>query len=1086
MRGEYAGISRKNRRKTTAIIAVIIALAMLVSFTMAWFMQTLQSKDNILQTGKVQGKVELWVQTSDANGGFREKLSDADFAAAVNNTVADTSGSAVTAIPTPAPGKNYADDTLYRLDGGAALTPDQELTNKLLNDVVEPGETIRRRLIVRNPIDNMTVAFRAEFPHPAGTTYDPTTDFDLAEAIQVKTTNVTNLAYTPVVSMSNISGDALYKEKRIITGEVAPASYSAYEMSFRYVSTASIGYSQKQYSLDVSLKAYGAFANSHYVGTADELAALLRSSDLHNGDSIILSDNISMEDFVTNKVFNLDLNGYTLSVTNFAVNFPKDENDTTQDAMLTMDVGAGANGTANDSTAYGTGCLKISGKVAINAPKTAVRWMSGDGKYTPYTNSNGETSAMPRNKTAVEAGGVAPYEYQLNVRSFNGERGEEVAQTVAELPAPSILSAERDYATEDADTGIPLEPMGGIGTYYDPYTISTLGQYKTFEHSVNAVLNGSLTASETLATGTKKTYEGQYVKLMNDLDFLGVSNVPQIGNLVENLIAKTGNYFGGTFEGNYCSIHNLQISLADTTGIGMFGYVHGGIIQNLRRIGGQNVGQNSAVGGIVGKMYDSSIINCVNTSDCTAGGDVGGIVSGAFWDSTVQGCYNGGTIKSTVDKKDAGGVVAYVQGYNLTTEHTALIADCYNTGTVIGMGAVGGLLANTASLQSSKLTIRNCFNAGNIITSATSAGGIMGQTGSSVIKELNISSCYNAGQVNGPAGQTAGIVAGIGINYSNPEVAGAYATVHIGNCYSAAGLVSGDITLRGSSEVPASDAQKGLMTEADMKKADFVKTLNGGAMTGPFKMAREGYYYKYPWLDWEMGMYHVGDSIGFGGRTWLVVDRDGASGNMTLLYHDAENIIAPQQMDAATNDWSKSAMRTWLNGGFKDGLPLIQSEKDAIVTVNNEGSYNSADSGATYQKYDNSADEFWLPGQTQITGYDPYDRIQVADGIYYYNPPANMKFISIKGVPVAIPNEDKEYYYDATGGEQWQYFQGKDMRFVSETFKPVSTTGNDYVWTRTSGKLFADTFRLICYNGWTLGMPSTDLFSVFPAVTIKP
>ena len=483
-------------------------------------------------------------------------------------------------------------------------------------------------------------------------------------------------------------------------------------------------------------------------------------------------------------------------------------------------------------------------------------------------------------------------------------------------------------------------------------------------------------------------------------------------------------------------------------------------------------------------VYKRQVINCVNTSECTAAGDAGGIIGGLYWNSSVQGCYNAGTIESTVDRKDSGGIGSYIQGVGVTTEHSYRIEDCYNLGTVIGIGAVGGIVGNTSALQASKASLRNCFNAGNVVTSSTSAGGIMGQTGKVLIKELTISNCYNVGQVTGPAGKVAGIIAGVGINYADPEIAGVAATVHIDNCYSVAGVVSGDITIAGSSEVPAADAQKGLMTEADMKKPDFVRALNGGSASGPFKAARENYYYKYPWLDWEMGMYHVGDSVGFGGRTWLVVDRDGTAGNMTLLYHDAANIIAPQQMDAATNDWSKSAMRTWLNGGFKDGLLLTQAEKDSIVAVHNEGSYNSTDSGLTYQKFDSTDDFIWLPSQTQITGYDPYDKKQVVEGVYYYNP--IMKFLSINGVVCPVPEEDNEYYTDATGGAQWQYFKGQDMRFVTNTFRPFSQDGNNYAWTRTSGKLFVENFRVICYDGYTLGQPCSSIYSIFPAVTIKP
>ena len=95
---------------------------------------------------------------------------------------------------------------------------------------------------------------------------------------------------------------------------------------------------------------------------------------------------------------------------------------------------------------------------------------------------------------------------------------------------------------------------------------------------------------------------------MSDLDFLGVSNVVEIGNNYGTVSQKNGNYFGGTFDGNYCSIRNLSITRVDVNGIGVFGYIHGGIVQNLRRIGGSNTAKDS-VGGIVGRIYEGTAVS---------------------------------------------------------------------------------------------------------------------------------------------------------------------------------------------------------------------------------------------------------------------------------------------------------------------------------------------------------------------------------------------------------------------------------------------------------------------------------------------
>ena len=98
--------------------------------------------------------------------------------------------------------------------------------------------------------------------------------------------------------------------------------------------------------------------------------------------------------------------------------------------------------------------------------------------------------------------------------------------------------------------------------------------------------------------------------------------------------------------------------------------------------------------------------------------------------------------------------------------YTGTITNCYNTGSVSGLGTLGGV-----SGYNYTGSITNCYNTGNVSGSSGFVGGVSGYnyTGS-------ITNCYNAGSVSGN-GNVGGVT---GINY----------TGSITDCYNI-GIVSG-------------------------------------------------------------------------------------------------------------------------------------------------------------------------------------------------------------------------------------------------------------------------------------------------------
>ena len=84
--------------------------------------------------------------------------------------------------------------------------------------------------------------------------------------------------------------------------------------------------------------------------------------------------------------------------------------------------------------------------------------------------------------------------------------------------------------------------------------------------------------------------------------------------------------------------------------------------------------------------------------------------------------------------------------------YTGTITNCYNTGSVSGLGTLGGV-----SGYNYTGSITNCYNTGNVSGSSGFVGGVSGYnyTGS-------ITNCYNAGSVSGN-GNVGGVT---GINYT--------------------------------------------------------------------------------------------------------------------------------------------------------------------------------------------------------------------------------------------------------------------------------------------------------------------------------
>ena len=163
---------------------------------------------------------------------------------------------------------------------------------------------------------------------------------------------------------------------------------------------------------------------------------------------------------------------------------------------------------------------------------------------------------------------------------------------------------------------------------------------------------------------------------------------------------------------------------------------------------------------------------------------------GNNYTGTISNCYNTGSVSGI-------GTAGGVSGYN----YTGSITNCYNTGNVSGSsGFVGGV-----SGYNSKGTIINSYNAGSV-SGLEYVGGVSGyndggtitncyNTGSSVsgsgyVGGVNgwnkgiITNCYNTGSVSGTGVNVGGV---IGRNESNASITNCYygSTIYTGNAIGA-------------------------------------------------------------------------------------------------------------------------------------------------------------------------------------------------------------------------------------------------------------------------------------------------------------
>ena len=254
----------------------------------------------------------------------------------------------------------------------------------------------------------------------------------------------------------------------------------------------------------------------------------------------------------------------------------------------------------------------------------------------------------------------------------------------------------------------------GAGTEEEPYEINSDKDLKLLAYDVaNEEVDG---------------YEGYYFALTRDISLSDTASWLPIGYFTEAGDSEP-KPFKGNFNGQGYRVYNLKISDTTQDYAGLFGSVHGAVIENLTVDGQVNAHSKAAL--LVGETNDSTISNCSSRGQVRGVGVIGGIVGEAY-DSVILECTNtagvlGGTDADGVNDAYAGGICGSAQS-SFMSDCTSDTTDSYSA--LYSEGYVGGIAGNIYETE-----IYNTYVEGKVgSTSADYIGGLVGRMQSGQLK----------------------------------------------------------------------------------------------------------------------------------------------------------------------------------------------------------------------------------------------------------------------------------------------------------------------------------------------------------------
>ncbi|NJD34460.1 MAG: hypothetical protein FIA96_06440 [Betaproteobacteria bacterium] len=212
-------------------------------------------------------------------------------------------------------------------------------------------------------------------------------------------------------------------------------------------------------------------------------------------------------------------------------------------------------------------------------------------------------------------------------------------------------------------------------------------------------------ASTTTLQGMKNNLAGRYA-LGSNIDASATSGwdggqgFVAIGNYTSN--------FNGMFDGLGHVITGLSINRPSEPGMGLFGYVGTGAIDNVGLVGGTVTG-DGYVGGLVGANNFGAIRNSYAIGSVAGNSYVGGL-AGINYSGTVSKSYAGGSVHAL--NNSVGGL--------LGSNDYGNVSNSYATSSVAGNAYIGGLVGYNYSGS-----VSSSYSTG-IVTGGSFVGGLVG------------------------------------------------------------------------------------------------------------------------------------------------------------------------------------------------------------------------------------------------------------------------------------------------------------------------------------------------------------------------
>ena len=221
--------------------------------------------------------------------------------------------------------------------------------------------------------------------------------------------------------------------------------------------------------------------------------------------------------------------------------------------------------------------------------------------------------------------------------------------------------------------------------------------------------------------------EDAYFVLVADIDLSDIEDWDPIGGDGSNYYPpfEFDTIFDGQFDGNNFEISGLDISV-DADGfyqnIGLFGWIEDASISNLVVSGDVSVESyydeeedecftGLDIGGVVGQMYDSELVNVTSHVNVEGGVKVGGLVGTAAYSndlnmgSSIRDSHSTGTVTGDgyCGASDVGGLVGYLDRSEIrnSTSSSAVstdgLDDAYSIGGLVGESDLGIIYESSAT-----------------------------------------------------------------------------------------------------------------------------------------------------------------------------------------------------------------------------------------------------------------------------------------------------------------------------------------------------------------------------------------------------